>query len=308
MKTKKSILISIFALALMVFGVSAVKADDVQPLGVQNYITVCLDGDKDSPINKQNGTSLCYVVAKGWNNNDGTSAGFISQAYSGDGLKIIGTQTYVPDTGSIWVKAGSAAGNNSKVKTDDTKAPAALKTDGKVFCPAAYFASQNKAVKGVESSGCGIFYSQSEVRFHRTNMENKKHDILSETFIKQSATTQYGVIGAYKVQITATTGSGCGQICVQTTEIKTDLDWTCVAAETSETDPKRYDGTDCTDITTSQPGCTEVHYDLTSKAEPEPEDQPNSGAFASYTILAAGALIAISAITIAKKHNRISKI
>jgi hypothetical protein len=50
--------------------------------------------------------------------------------------------------------------------------------------------------------------------------------------------------------------------------------------------------------------CREIHM----KKKTEPGNNPGTGAFASYALLAAGALIAISAITIAKKNNKLQKI
>ena len=46
----------------------------------------------------------------------------------------------------------------------------------------------------------------------------------------------------------------------------------------------------------------------TTKEEFEKTCVPKTGSFASYAVLAAGALIAISAITVAKKHNRFYKV
>ena len=138
-------------------------------------------------------------------------------------------------------------------------------------------------------------------------MSNSNHDIIDKDMDAQQ---DMGVIGAYSVQITAEEGSGCGQICVQAYEVKQNVDWTCMAStESSSNTHTQEDGTtECTGTTiVSNPPCQEVHYSITPEAKPEPENE-KTGAFASYTILAAGALIAISAITIAKKHNRISKI
>ena len=177
MKTKRNILISLFAMALMVMGIGVVKAD-VTPLAPTGYEIMCLDGDKDSVITKKNGTTLCYVVAIKFTAT-GETSGFMSQAYSGDGLKIIGTEKYAAGSNSLWVLASSAAGTNSKASSDtNSDLPSAFK-NGKVFCPAATFASKDSALKnGVETSGCGMFYSPAggDSVFTKANMTDSKAD------------------------------------------------------------------------------------------------------------------------------------
>ena len=54
-----------------------------------------------------------------------------------------------------------------------------------------------------------------------------------------------------------------------------------------------------------QYACAEVHYNETGTL---PGDGTETGAFASYALLVAGALVAISAITLAKKNNKFSRI
>ena len=304
MKTKKSILISLFTLALMVLGLGVVKAAGV---GVQSYETVCLDGDKTTAITEKNGQTLCYVVGR-LGTSGGASAGFISQAYSGDGLKIIGTEKHVDGSGTIWVNAGTNSSSSPSITTNDSKAPEGLKSSA---CPAAKFLTATKGdsdLKGIESAGCGVFYtptSEASFLFTKSGMADSSKKIISDSMSKMA---DYGVVGAYKVQITAEEGSGCGQICVQTIEIEDNTQWTCVV-EREDGTYKTTDDKDCGPKTMkSTQFCTEVHYNITKEVKPTPEPGPPTGAFASYTILAAGALIAISAITIAKKHNKISKI
>ena len=45
-----------------------------------------------------------------------------------------------------------------------------------------------------------------------------------------------------------------------------------------------------------------------TKEQYEKDCIPKTGSFASYAVLAAGALIALSAITIAKKHNKFYRV
>ena len=45
-----------------------------------------------------------------------------------------------------------------------------------------------------------------------------------------------------------------------------------------------------------------------TKEQFEKDCLPKTGNFASYAVLAAGALIALSAITVAKKHNKFYRV
>ena len=308
MKTRKNILISLFAMVLMVLGIGVVKAD--APLGIidQSWDTHCLDGEVNSQITEKDGKTLCYVVGK-VGANSGASAGFISQAYSGDGLKIIGAEAFVDGSKALWVSTGTSSTNTANIPSTSDQ-PDGLKQSA---CPAARFLNATRdassSLKSIESAGCGIFYtpkSESNYLFNKGNMTDNKGNIISSSVAQQGT---YVVIGAYKVQVSATEGSGCGRICIQTTEIEENTQWTCVVDQGDGV----YKTTDDKDCPTGKTGksytfCAEVHYNITKEVKPNPEPQPPSGAFASYTILAAGALIAISAITIAKKHNKISKI
>jgi hypothetical protein len=302
MKTKKSILISIFALALMLFGVGAVKAAGTS-LQADDYYVTCLQGDKGNAITSKNGTTLCYVVAAA-KNTAGADAGFFSLAYSHGGLKILGTEAYSTVSKAMWIAANS--GSQTPMKSDDSSAPSQL-TSG--VCEAATYVS-GSAAKDIESTGCGAFYSPTggDKVFTKTNMEDSSGTIITADMKTNMESGAYLVVGAFKVQITKE-GNGCGKICVKTMEIEEDYMWSCaVKDKNGERKPSGDnvpEGTNCGNWPNDY--CKEVHYNVTNKVTPEPENE-KTGAFASYTILAAGALIAISAITIAKKHNRISKV
>ena len=110
----------------------------------------------------------------------------------------------------------------------------------------------------------------------------------------------------------------CGNLCIVSYAVAESTDWN--HADCHVTDGTMHSEWD-TSVTcdTGNPSLiTPAHHlpsgvydcfeiEMKSKTV-ENDDTPESGAFVSYAILAAGALIAISAVTIAKKHNRLQKI
>ena len=84
----------------------------------------------------------------------------------------------------------------------------------------------------------------------------------------------------------------CGDICVKV--------WTIPDGVYYSKALECGTGTGCVQHTTSEQKCVEIHIKASGSTE--------TGAFASYTILAAAAFIAISAVAIAKKNNKLYKI
>lgn len=94
----------------------------------------------------------------------------------------------------------------------------------------------------------------------------------------------YTSFGYFKVQLDeSATTKECGKLCVSATVANTSADY----------DKKIH-------LSSNAP-CQEIKPKATV-------DTPNTGSFASITVLVAGALIAIGAIAIAKKNNKIYKI
>lgn len=98
----------------------------------------------------------------------------------------------------------------------------------------------------------------------------------------------YTVVGWFNVKLAesaGTTQKDCGQICITPTFYATATGYTGVASADS------------------QSPCAFIYPVDTITVTPS-----DTGSFASYAILAAGAFIAISAVAIAKKHNKFYKV
>ena len=97
----------------------------------------------------------------------------------------------------------------------------------------------------------------------------------------------------------------CGELCVKAWRIPGEGDY--AHYKKCQTDGQIDENNNCTGVTSIEtPGttnnyvCQEVHY--------KGGVNPDTGTFASYTLLVAGALIAIAAITLAKKNTKIYKV
>ena len=126
----------------------------------------------------------------------------------------------------------------------------------------------------------------------------------------------YTIIGYWTVKIAEdATDENCRKICASiqtkntsTSEIVTGDSQTCTEIHpetpTVET-PKTctYDQTTNTYYDKEGNAVDEATYKAECEVTP-----PGTGSFASYAVLAAGAFIALSAITIAKKHNKFYKV
>ena len=164
------------------------------------------------------------------------------------------------------------------------------------------------------SQGCAIFWSTgSNPAFNPDSMG--LYDSLTNNKIGVESGAKYIALGYIKVELPDDNQiEKCGNICVKTFSILTNANWEtgdCTAGDTTSS----WSGAACpqdSTVTHSQPsqGADDQGYDcyeLHLKAY-DPGGNTETGAFVSYAILAAAALIAISAVTIAKKHNRLQRI
>ena len=78
--------------------------------------------------------------------------------------------------------------------------------------------------------------------------------------------------------------SSCGELCVYAREAKDTSSYTMEGSETYF--------------------CSEVHY----TGDNTPASNVDTGAFTSYLLLAAGAVVAIGAVVLAKKNNKFYKV
>jgi len=125
----------------------------------------------------------------------------------------------------------------------------------------------------------------------------------------------YTIIGWWQVQLSEeATADNCGKICAYIKPLNSELD---VQADVTVEEPSLDNGR-CREIKpkieikktcyTEGEGENIKYYgkdgNPTTKEQYEKDCVPKTGGWASYAVLAAGAFIALSAITIAKKHNK----
>lgn len=234
-------------------------------------------------------SAKCFLV--GTANQAGPSHGFAIRLYTTDGLlfddatvkSINGLTSQIILTASA---NSSAITGNLKINGQDT--PVTCNYDTRISIEDS--SQKNKDAWMIEDGDdfrCIYFYS--------TNTEGVFTP--SATAITEAEKTQMGqsnvsssllLIGTVDVHLdeNISNASGCGELCVAAIE-KSDTGAYAVGADSAA----------------SGYYCSEIHYDVGGVA-----GVPNTGAFASYAVLAAGVLVAISAIAIAKKHNKIYKV
>ncbi len=165
--------------------------------------------------------------------------------------------------------------------------------------------SQN--IEGGLQFACAIFYTKKDQSnaFTPTSIKKVNSKISGSSVLPNA---NFGIIGSYQVSLSndmpEDVVSACGELCVKAWVVPGSDDYNHVDA--CATDGVRADGNNCTDISSVQTTgtklytCQEVH--VTGKSNPD------TGTFASYALLVAGALIAISAITLANKNNKIYRV
>lgn len=243
-------------------------------------------------------TAKCYIVGRP----DVTGAdyrvhGYVAQAYTTDYLTLVGAEKNenITNTDAAFSKATTTSGDDTIANKDNM--PDVVKG---FKCS---YDSANAA--NAHSYGCGVFYTTNNSSTYAFTpsaiLNNVNRDIIKDQ--------GYGVIGSFTVKLDEDSKTNtCGEVCVAVWRMTTDMSYNdykkCAAG-----------GDDCEEPTNMQsPGnkggynCVELHQkSKTLPDSPEP-DTPDTGAFVSYAILAAGAVIAISAIAMAKKNSKFNKI
>lgn len=287
-KIKNILLMSVFSICSLAFA-SVVNATSFNLNNTNLYCT---------PESISAGeTASCYLIGTAQNAEASYSVnGFVVQAYTTQDLKILNATKNSNINGSAAVYTPLGSVSTAKPFSDKP----ILKD----------FICNFSASADATDSGCAIFYSGDAVNspnvYTGTSIFNNAASILSKT---DYAT--YGIVGIINVEVSDTaTGEKCGELCVAVWEIGNAKDYAnykeCASA-TGKTDS--CDG--ATPIRTTGVNnykCKELHLKATPAPVVEPDEPPKTGAFASYAILAAGALIAISAIAMAKKNTRFNKI
>lgn len=254
--------------------------------------------------------STCYLIGRpSTANASDTNHGYVAQAYTTKSLKIIMAQKNenVPNTNAVATPATSITAKPFATISD---APAALKNFTCIYDEAI---DSEAASKGGKSDyQCLVFYSTTAANaFNPVVIKNNITNIKGLT--AQHISDGYGVIGSVVVELDADAKvNECGELCIKVWQVPDakayDQYKDCAVKESG--DPQCGEPTKIEPAPNATPGgyfCEEMH--LKTKPEPEPgEDTPPTGAFASYAVLAAGALIAVSAIAMAKKNNKFNKI
>lgn len=280
MKTSKKLLVMLLmVISLTVIGIRTTYAD---AFSLQNSTVICDTGDGLTKGDKAN----CYVMGIP-NNNNGSVHGYIAKIYTTKYLSVTESTPVVASTKTAFIPATSAT---TKKFTGDSM-PDSLKN---VQC--VYDSDNIGGVSDVNSFGCAAYYTPST---SKTNLFSASTIKATSVNVSLLPSTEYGVVAGIVVELDEDTPTvnECGQVCVQIWRVPTSSDY------------ENYNNPDVggKDLGLQEKNgyyCREVKM---KSITPNP-DEPPTGAFASYALLLAGALIAVSAITIAKKNNKIYKV
>lgn len=310
--TKTFILMTVFTIcSLLVAGV--VKAEDL-PLKFNSPQIVC------TPDHIEKGEkSTCYYFGGIASGNLAVN-GFVSEIYTSDDLvldKMEAENSSIAE--ATLVKPGKKASDAGVTKNKYVLGAAGGGEAGKAEfqCDMTWYdlsetkltatgadsSKQLITTDNVKDSSCGIYYSATaDSAGAFTAQALKTADKHPDAFPDETKRKDFVIMGKYVVKLsddtTAEPGSHCGDLCIKTWAIPDGVYYNdakkCQAGE----------GEGCTPTNATPPSskCTEIHV----KAKGG-EETP-TGAFASYAILAAAAFIAICAVAIAKKNNKLYKI
>lgn len=284
-KTKNIIFMSILSIcSFILIGMNEVKAFDVSWNDV-----VC---DPSSIVSGQ--TADCYIIGTVNNNREPYPHGYIAYAYTTDQLLLQGAS----------INSGIANADVAFAKSESTTVPGTLAGSNMPAEVSQFKCLYDSNVPSGSDFGCAVFYTTGGTGNAFKPLMTNHSTILGGKYNGSA------ILGAFKVKLADdATGSTCGQICVKVWKVPNKAAYAdhigCQTSSTTST------GEDCggnTQIETPTGNnfyrCKEVHRTGT----PTAGEQVESGAFASYSVLIAGALVAISAITIAKKNKKIYKI
>lgn len=133
-----------------------------------------------------------------------------------------------------------------------------------------------------DGKGCAVFISKNKTNQIMENKTGKAQISLSDT----SDINSHTAIGFIQVKLAEEqSDAACGEICLSMNFTKA---------------PEFADST----AAVGNSDCVEITKKITNSTT----SNSSTGSFASYAVLAAGAFIAISAIAIAKKHNKFYRV
>ncbi len=281
-KKRKLLFILIALLVIPLVGLRNVNA---AALGIKNRTVVCED---DLEVGE---STKCYLLGTG--ESSGESHGFVTKVYTRDGLRLMDAAGYPADTKAFKVEPTS--GSEGKKTSDGIINNLICKADAGTNTNTDYpYTGEG------QDYACVAFYSSSKDKknFTVANGKPKSSDTKLKEHFDNQGLAGLMVIGSYTVKLeNGDANSGCGEICVKSWEIEEASDY-----DTYSNGPDAGGATVNPGEGSNQYFCAEVHI------EREPGESlgtPETGAFVSYTLLIAGALIAISAIVIVKKNTKI---
>ncbi len=283
MKSLKSkILFSLLTLCCAMVGVNQVKAE---PFSLQNPKVVCEPNTVEA--GKQ---TNCYLV--GVPNGEGNSLsvnGYVTFAYTTDDLILIDALKN-ENIANTAVKYMDAEAATTTIDFNSSIMPSGLNGFQCVY--------DTNIPSGVDF-GCAVFYTLAGKgnAFTPTSITTG-----NDTAILPAA--NYGVIGQYIVEADINSDGGkCGTLCLKSWRIESETDY----AKHQDCQSDTSGGCTTTTPFETVSGnngyiCADVHVSSNLVVN------PGSGAFASYALLAAGALLAVSALTLSQKNKKIFKV
>jgi hypothetical protein len=280
-KVKNMLLMSL----LTICAVAIVGIDKVYAVPFQMRMTLVCEPDT---ISAGEGTD-CYLVGQPTPTNGDAVHGYVTYAYTTEYLELNGAtaNSNIANAGAHFMEPSSATGG----LTATGNMPAGMNG---LVC------KYDSEIPGSLDFGCAIFYTVSgkSAAYSPTSITTG-----NDKNILPSGDATYGVVGSYQVGLsTEAEGEACGELCVKAWVVPGENDYPHV--ENCQADGKTATGGTCSDVTQSQTNaqyvCREVHY--------RGGVNPDTGTFASYALLVAGALIAIAAITLAKKNTKLYRV
>ncbi len=240
-------------------------------------------------------TTKCYLNApmNASVNNNSSAHGFMTYAYVTDELILQDAMVNkaIGNVNAVFTKSQSASAGSFSENTDMAQQ---IKENLRCSFDTSDDGSGNRLVPENAEFGCALFYTTTEASKEEFTITNVKKGVAANMIPTNGVVADYGVIGYYEVKVKSDAKKeNCGELCVKTWDIPTLADY---GSDDHNGAGVAYD-------------CQEIHKVTAKQPEQLPEEeQPETGAFASYAVLIAGALIAISAIVIAKKNTKVFKV
>lgn len=307
-KTKKLLLLFTLMLGGLMF-TTVVKANKMAWI-LENASLVC-DPQALTPGSK----ATCYYFGtQKTGEYDTANTGFYLYMYTTQNLvlKDADLNTNVKNAGVVFVSNNGSS--ESAITQAATNMPKGLADN---------FKCTINSTKNKNSAGCAVYYTyeDNEDAFTKDSMKiygylEKHTDLVTSLNIEPSNAV---VLGSIEVELPSNNNiEGCGELCIANYGVAEQVDWKHANCTNTSSAVTGWDGNSCGEDDVSPTSVTPNSvnknlidgdfncYELTLKTVVPKNTK--TGAFVSYAILAAGALIAISAVTISKKHNKLQRI